>query len=66
MSEKILPEILIETKLRVYDKCSLALRNPLKEKESALLKSVEIDKLSEEQSREVLKQINELHKKYNR
>ena len=35
MSEKILPEILIETKLRVYDKCSLALRNPLKEKESA-------------------------------
>lgn len=35
MSEKILPEILIETKLRVYDKCGLALQNPLKEKESA-------------------------------
>lgn len=34
MSEKILPEILIETKLRVFDKCGLVLQNLLKEKES--------------------------------
>ena len=35
MSEMIIPEILIETNLCVFDNCGLVLQNPLLEKESA-------------------------------
>lgn len=38
----------------------------LKEKESAILDSVNMDNLTKDQSSDVLKQLRELHKKYNR